>query len=229
MATSTRNAPAFSLRCGESRISEPKRRFVRLPSQMTDLDPTIRQVCYDDSMSTTRSVTAEELLCMGEGKRELILGEVVELTPPGWRHGRIQNRIGRLLDVFTEEAGLGDCVTTEAGYKLTSKPDTVRAPDVAVVKADRVSDSRDRVDYQTFAPDLAVEVISPSDSFTDVESKARMWLDYGAQMVWVVEPDSRRVLIYEPGKDRRDLGEDQTLDAPEILPGFSVPVSRLFP
>ena len=166
---------------------------------------------------------------MGEGKRELILGEVVELTPPGVRHGRIQARMARLLEEFVDRSRLGDFVTTESGYRLRSEPDTVRAPDVAVVSAARVADYEDEIGYLPFAPDLAVEVVSPSDSFADVETKARMWLEHGTRMVWVVEPDSRRVLVYETGKDRRDLALDEVLETGDILPGFSVPVTRLFP
>jgi Uma2 family endonuclease len=196
---------------------------------MTDADPTAREVCYDEPMSSTRPITAEELLRMGEGKRELVLGEVVELTPPGIRHGRIQTQVAHLLKGFVDEAGTDDYVTTESGYKLTFGPDTVRAPDVAVVCAARTADYEDEIGYLPFAPDLAVEVVSPSDSFTDVETKARMWIAHGARLVWVVEPDSRRVLVYERGKDRRDLGEDDVLEAGELLPGFSVTVSRLFP
>lgn len=196
---------------------------------MPDLDPTARIVCYDEPMSSTHHITADELLRMGEGKRELIRGEVMELTPPGVRHGRIQLRVGRLVEEFVDSSGLGHYVTAESGYLLASKPDTVRAPDVAVVTADRVAGFEGEVGYLPLAPDLVVEVVSPNDSFSDVETKARMWLEHGSQVVWVVEPDSRRVLIYELGKHRRDLGDDDTLDAPDILPGFSVQVSRLFP
>ena len=165
---------------------------------------------------------------MGEGRRELILGEVVELTPPGLRHGLIQARITYLLMGFLEGAGIADFVTTESGYQLTFGPDTVRAPDVAVVSAARVTGREEEKGYLPFAPDLAVEVISPSDSFADVETKARMWLEHGARLVWVVEPDSRRVLIYETGRDRRELCEDETLDGGAVLPGFETPVVKLF-
>ncbi len=179
-------------------------------------------------MSSTRAITAVELLSMGEGKRELILGEVVELTPPGMRHGLIQARVTYLLMGFLEGAGIGDFVTTESGYQLTFGPDTVRAPDVAVVSVARAHGHQDEKGYLPFAPDLAVEVISPSDSFADVETEARMWLEHGTRLVWVVEPDSRRVLIYETGRDRRELCEDETLDGGEVLPGFNTPVARLF-
>ena len=165
---------------------------------------------------------------MGEGRKELILGEVVELTPPGVRHGRIQARIARLLEEFVDSSRLGDFVTTESGYRLRSEPDTVRAPDVAVVSAARVADYEDEIGYLPFAPDLAVEVVSPSDSFADVETKARMWLTHGTRIVWVVEPDSRRVLIYEPDRDRRELVEGDDLDGGEVLPGFTVSVAKLF-
>ena len=72
-------------------------------------------------------------------------------------------------------------------------------------------------------------MVSPSDTFREVEERAAMWLSHGARVVWVVEPDSRRVLVYESGKDRRDLTLDEVLETGDILPGFSVPVTRLFP
>ena len=165
---------------------------------------------------------------MGEGKRELVLGEVLELTPPGWRHGLIQARIAHLVRDFVQESATGQFVTTECGFKLTIDPDTVRAPDIAMVSAARAAGFEEEAGYLQLAPDLAVEVVSPSDSFTDVEAKARMWLEHGTRAVWVVDPDSRRVLIYEPGRDRRDLSEEGTLDGGEVLPGFSAPVPRLF-
>ena len=165
---------------------------------------------------------------MGEGRRELILGEVVELNQPGRRHGTIQAEITYLLKAFLRETGCPAEVMTATGYRLTLGPDTVRAPDVAVVSAARAAGHEDVIGYLPFAPDLAVEVVSPSDSFTDVEAKARMWLEHGSRMVWVVEPQSRRVMIYESGRDRRELTEHELLGAGGILPGFSVPVAELF-
>jgi Uma2 family endonuclease len=196
---------------------------------MTDLETDARDVCYDEAMSPTRSVTAEELLHMGEGRRELIRGEVFELTPTGARHGRIQIRIGRLLDEFLERSGLGHVVSSETGFVLAVDPDTVRAPDVAVIQAERFAAHREETGFLHLVPDLAVEVVSPRDTFADVEAKARMWLDHGAGTVWVVEPDSRRVLVYEPGRDRRDVGSDESIELPDLLPGFSETVSRFFP
>jgi Uma2 family endonuclease len=140
----------------------------------------------------------------------------------------IQARIAHLIMGFVHESATGDIVNVESGYKLTVGPDTVRAPDVAVLSAARVAGLEEERGYLGFAPDLAVEVVSPSDSFTEVESKARMWLEHGSRAVWVVEPDSRRVMIHEPGRDRREIGEDGTLDGGEVLPGFRIPVAKLF-
>ncbi len=111
---------------------------------------------------------------------------------------------------------------------MTFGPDTVRAPDVAVVSTARIAGHEQVIGYLPFAPDLAVEVVSPSDSFADVETKARMWLTHGTRIVWVVEPDSRRVLIYELDRDRRELVESGDLDGGDVLPGFKVSVAKLF-
>jgi Uma2 family endonuclease len=178
-------------------------------------------------MSETRLVTAEELLAMGQGRRELILGEVVELSHPGPRHGWITARICRLLDEFVESGDLGP-ICTDTGFRLERDPDTVRAPDVAFIAADRL-EGHDPRKFLPFAPDLAVEVVSPNDFYPAVEAKAAMWIAHGTRAVWVVEPESRRVFVYRPGEPRVDLGADDEIDGGDALPGFTAPVERFFP
>jgi len=177
----------------------------------------------------SRLVTAEELLAMnGDGiRRELIDGEVRTMTPSGFRHGRIALEIARVLGNHVKSERLGVVTAAETGFRLEMGPDMVRAPDVAFVRAER-QPGDDVVGFFDGAPDLAVEVTSPSDSFSDVEEKTQCWLAHGAAQVWNVDPATRRVMVHTPDGTVRDLGPDDTLDGGALLPGFSVKVAALF-
>lgn len=177
-----------------------------------------------------RLMTAEELLNMpDDGRRyELIEGELIELAaPPGTRHGYTQFRIGLRLEQFVGPRGLG-VVMTEAGFLVSTDSDTVRAPDVAFVAADRLPDGDLPAGYLPFAPDLLAEVVSPSDRASDVQEKVHMWLDAGARLVWVAYPSTNSVAAYRSRTDVTIVEGDQPLDGAPVLEGFSIPVSRLF-
>lgn len=181
---------------------------------------------------TTKSklMTADELLNMpDDGRRyELIEGKLIELAPPpGTRHGYTQFRIGLRLEQFVGPRGLG-IVITEAGFLVSANPDTVRAPDVAFVVADRVPEDGLPAGYLPFAPDLLVEVVSPSDRAADVQEKVHMWLDAGSRLVWVAYPSTKSVAAYRSRTDVTVVEGDQRLDGAPVLEGFSIPVSRLF-
>ena len=177
----------------------------------------------------SKLVTAEELLAMnGDGiRRELINGEVRTMTPSGFRHGRIAVTIARFLGNHAERERLGVVTAAETGFRLETTPDMVRAPDVGFIRLERVPEE-DVVGFFDGAPDLAVEVTSPSDSFSDVEEKTQCWLAHGAALVWNVDPATRRVMVHTPDGIIRDLGSDDTIDGGELLPGFSARVSALF-
>jgi Uma2 family endonuclease len=178
-------------------------------------------------MGEMRLVTAEELLVMGEGRREFVEGRVVDLSPEGFRHSVVTARIAsRLLD-FVDKAGAGLVVGPDTGFVLARSPDTVRAPDGAFTSAARL-DGVDLAGYLPFAPDLAVEVVSPDDSFTAVETRARMWLAHGTRIVWVADPGTRRVYVYLADGSRTVHDEDGTLDGGDVLPGLALSVARCF-
>jgi Uma2 family endonuclease len=115
-------------------------------------------------------------------------------------------------------------VFTETGFRLSR--DTVRGPDVSFIRAERTSglDLKKRFE---FAPDLAVEIISPSQTATEIAHKVRQYLQAGS-VVWVVYPDDRTVHVFETSKSARILEADDLLEAPSLLPGFSFRVSELF-
>jgi Uma2 family endonuclease len=178
-------------------------------------------------MLETRLVTAEELLAMGDGRRELIAGRVVEMNPAGYEHGRVAARIAGRLSAFVEPLRLGAVAAAETGFCLARSPDFVRAPDASFVAAARLEgvDTRGNL---PFAPDLAVEVVSPGDTFREVEEKARMWLVHGSRLVWVADPDQRLVFVYRSDGSRAVLGDGESLSGEYVLPSFALPVAACF-
>jgi Uma2 family endonuclease len=181
-------------------------------------------------MSTQlRTMTADELLAMPEDgiRRELVAGELREMTPPGERHGDAAQNINRSLDAHVFARRLGK-VRPEIGYLLKSEPDTVRAPDVSFVQGDRLPAGGPMPGYFRGAPDLAVEVVSPHDRFSEVRAKVREYLAAGTAMVVVVDPEDRTVSVYRPGRDPLDLTESGVIDGEDVLPGWRMPVRDIF-
>jgi Uma2 family endonuclease len=180
----------------------------------------------------TRHTTAEELLRMPDDgfRYELVRGELRKMTPAGNKHGYLALRIASRLERHVEDNGLGKTYAAETGFKLSSDPDTVRAPDAAFVSRARLEEVGEIEGYWPGAPDLAVEVISPSDTHTEVVEKALAWLEAGCRMVLAVDPSRRTVTIYRALDDIRILtGEaDETLDGADVVPGWSLPVAELF-
>jgi Uma2 family endonuclease len=175
-------------------------------------------------------MSAEELLRLpDDGNRyELIAGELVVMSPSRWEHGLIAGQIASLLGAYLLGKNLGRLLVAEPGFILSRDPDTVRVPDVAFVSNERLEQVADPSKFAEVAPDLAVEVISPSDSFSYVEEKARMWLDAGTRMVLLVDPASRTVYVYRGSGRVATLSEQDTLDAAEAVPGWKVPVREFF-
>jgi len=165
----------------------------------------------------------------GEDRLELVRGKVSELSPAGFEHGLIAAALLRMLGNFVSERGLGYVVSTETGFVLARDPDTVRAPDVAFVSAERVAATGLPVGFFDGAPDLAVEVVSPTDASEAVEAKVLDYLEAGSGEVWVVHPARRTVRIAGTRDRSRILRAGDTLDGGEILPGFAVQVEDLFP
>lgn len=182
-------------------------------------------------MTTSRTTyTAEDLMRLSsEGKRyELVKGELVEMAPTGGRHGRVSSRIDRRLGHFVEQHGLGELFAAETGFRLSRNPDTVRAPDVAFVARDRLPSADLPVGFPELAPDLVVEVLSPSDTAVQVQAKVEEWLRAGVRLVWVAYPDTRSVVVYRSLSEVTVLGEGDDLQGDPVLPGFSCPVSEIF-
>ncbi len=176
-----------------------------------------------------RLITAAELLAMPDDdmQYELVNGELIKLPPPDFTHGEIQLTVGGILRDFVRPGRLGR-VTTDAGYLITIDPDTVRSPDVSFVSARRIEPRSRPRGYLPFAPDIAVEVVSPSATGPETRARALMWLEAGSALVWMLFPESRSVTAYHSDGEIMTLGEDDILDAAPVLDGFSVKVSEFF-
>ncbi len=177
----------------------------------------------------TNLMTAEDLLSMpDDGYRyELIRGELIKMAPASHAHGRQASRISMRLGTFVEHNNLGETYAAETGFVLARNPDHVLAPDAAFVRGERADDARDVSGYFPGAPDLAVEVISPSDRYIEVEEKVADWLQSGSLMVIVVNPRNRTVRVHTPG-GVIELTEADTLDGGDVVPGWSMPVADIF-
>jgi Uma2 family endonuclease len=179
-------------------------------------------------MPTIVSVTtAEQLFAANLPHSELVEGELVMMSPAGFDHGRIASRIVAALENFVRPRGLGVVTTAEAGFQVARNPDTVRAPDAAFVRADRVPSGGAKGFFQG-APDLAVEVVSPSDRDADIAAKVQEWLRAGCAIVWVVDPECRLVTVHRSRNEAVVLTELDAVSGGSLLPDFSLPVAEIF-
>lgn len=156
---------------------------------------------------------------------ELVRGVVVREPRPKRRHGRAQVRMAAVLDRWARGAGAE--VTTVSGYVLSEDPATVRGPDVAVVLASRLSEGEIE-GWWHGAPDVVVEVLSPSDTSTAIQQKTLEYLEAGARLVWIVDPAARTVMVFRSDGSARVLREVDELEGEDVLPGFSVPLAEVF-
>jgi Uma2 family endonuclease len=174
-------------------------------------------------------MTGEELLHRPDlNPCELVDGRVVPTMPTGDEHGDVEAELLMRLRDYGKETGRGRAVGGEAGIYIRRNPDTVRAADVLFISKER--DLRPRAKgYFEIAPELVVEVLSPEDRMSRVREKLRDYFSAGVQVVWVVDPTLRRVLIHRSLTDLTVLDDRQILTEEDLLPGFSVAVSDLFP
>jgi Uma2 family endonuclease len=179
-------------------------------------------------MTTRTLITIEEYDALPEKegvKYELNEGELITVAAsPRLLHNRVRDRTGRSLAAFVEEHRLGE-VTMETDFRLSE--DVVRIPDIAFIRAERLPgiDPRKWIEG---APDLAVEVVSPTDDPDDLVLKIQQYLNAGARAVWVLYPEARLAYIYKPGERPEVREPHQSLDDPELLPGFSLPLAQVF-
>jgi Uma2 family endonuclease len=181
------------------------------------------------TMIAQKPLTAEEFWALpeGEGKRELVRGEVVEWMPVGGIHGEVVSELLSRLRNWAK-SGKHGYVATEVGYVVRRNPDGVRAADVSFVRQARIPETGIPEGYWHLEPDLAVEVVSPTETAQEVWEKVSDYLTAGTPLVWVVYPRSRHVMVYTPDGLARTLQGDDVLEHSEVMPGFSVTVNELF-
>jgi Uma2 family endonuclease len=175
-------------------------------------------------------IDARTLLDMrDDGQRyELVEGILRMMSPAGGRHGRVAFSLALVLGTHVRGRKLGLVYAAETGFLLARDPDTVRAPDVAFVARERAVGFDEDQGFVTVVPDLVGEVVSPRDSFSDVEEKVLAWLTAGTRLVIVVDPKTRTVHAYR-GSDRVVvLREGEQLDADDVVPGLKIVVAELF-
>ncbi len=181
-------------------------------------------------MATTTLMTAEELACLPETAEriELVRGEVRRMPPANPEHGRRAATATIVIGSFVRQHGLGEVYTADPGFILGRVPDTVRAPDLAFIRRERIPPVGERErGYWELAPDLVVEVVSPSESADDLQEKVTDYLSAGTRLVWALFARTRTASVYRPDGTVRLLHENDPLDGEDVLPGFSCRVAEL--
>ena len=184
----------------------------------------------EPARDTQMIMTVAEFLAadLPEGKSELVRGEVRMTPPPGAPHGRAATNLIVLLSNYTRQHGLGAVFGESCGYELARFPHTVRAPDASFVRAERLPADGVQPGPFKFAPDLAIEVLSPSTRASDLEEKLHDYTVAGTSLVWIVDPIRRTIMTIASDAPVRWLSEGDTLDGGTVIPGFACPVAEVF-
>jgi Uma2 family endonuclease len=154
-------------------------------------------------------------------------GEVIEMAPANQEHGRVAMSLGSLVHVYAQRHRLGHTYAAETGFVLDEVRQRVLGPDVAFVSQERTTQPP-QPGFFRGAPDLAVEVRSPSQSAREMDTKAEGYLAAGTRLVWIVDPDRRTVTVYRPDRSPEELALEGYLDGYDVLPGFRVAVAAIF-
>lgn len=182
-------------------------------------------------MSTkTHSFSAEDLLLLQDDgfRYELIQGVIRRMTPAGFTHGKIAMRIAAHLLRHVDDQKLGVVCAAETGFKIAENPDTVRAPDVAFVRQERILHIGEPAGFWPGPPDLAIEILSPHDTYAEVNEKVMTWLEAGTLMVIVVNPRNRNLAVYRSLNEINLLTNNDVLQGADVVPGWSLPIALLF-
>ena len=182
-------------------------------------------------MSTeVQLITADELLVMPDDgfRDELIKGELIRKPLRGHINGRVAVNVAAPLYQHVTANNLGIVYAAGTGFLIHQNPDTVRAPDAAFVQQQRVENVGEIQGYWIGAPDLVVEVVTPTDSVGYVEDKIAEWIEAGSRLVWVVSPKMHTVTVYRSLSDIVVLTEKDTLDGGDVVPGFQISIAEIF-
>jgi Uma2 family endonuclease len=181
-------------------------------------------------MVATRQLTAEDVERMGSAgeRHELIDGELRKKEPVSQRHAEIEIELILPLGSHVRANGLGRIYTPDTQFTVLHDPDKILIPDVAFVRAERIPPEEKRWHIAPHAPDLAVEVISPNDTFDEVMRKVDLYQQGGVLLVWLIHPRRRAVIVFPLDQPSYTLREGDVLDGGDVVPGFQLPVAELF-
>jgi Uma2 family endonuclease len=181
-------------------------------------------------MATTRIATVDDLLAIEDDgyQYELVNGEIRRMSPAGGEASKLALGLGARIWNHVVGRQLGDVFGADCTFVLFEEPLTAVAPDVAFVRAHRLPSRSELPRPLHLAPDLAVEVVSPSDTMPQVAKKVRCYLDAGTPLVWVVIPRRKQVMVHRTVGDPITLGVDDELDGGDVLPGFQLKVADIF-
>lgn len=180
-------------------------------------------------MTRAKPITAEDFEKFDpEWRYDLVRGELIPMPPmPGAEHGRIVLSLSAYVSIFVEEHDLGECFAAETRFSIERDPDTVLAPDLAFVAKERLPETLP-TGFLELAPDLILEVRSPSDREKEAEAKMLRWQRACVRLGWEIDPKTRLLTVYRPDRPTYRIGIDDTLTGEDVLPGFSLPLRRLF-
>jgi len=192
--------------------------------------PPVAPIPVQRKLPKEKVWTANDLLALAddENRYELVRGKLIMMTPASTRHGKFAARLVGALVGHIEEQELGQVYTAEPGFELESDPQTIRAPDVAFVRQERIPPEGEPEGFWAIAPDLVIEIISPSETAKMVHEKVADYLRAGTRLLWLVYPASRTVMEYHPPMEARRLTVEDDLDGGDVVLGFRYPLKRLF-
>lgn len=177
-------------------------------------------------------MSAEELLNLPEHpdvRYELSNGKLIEVAGTTIPHGLIVALALWLIDGYARERDLGVTLADGVAYLLRRNPDTVRIPNLSFIAWERVpATGFPEEGYWAGVPDLALEVVSPTDRAEEIHNKVQEYLEAGVVLVWVLWPRRKMVTVHAPGIDGRELRAEEVLDGGRVLPGFTIRVAELF-
>jgi Uma2 family endonuclease len=182
-------------------------------------------------MAATRLYTAADLYEMEDGPQGqqyyIIDGDLFEdASAP--ISSNIEARLSGYLFMHVQPRGLGELLSADGAYILHENPDTILIPDISFIRADRFPPRNERMRYFRFAPDIAIEVLSPSNRRAEIDRKLGIYRDAGVPLVWLVDPLKQTVTVFAADAKPRTLGATDTLDGGDVLPDFTLPLAQLF-
>jgi Uma2 family endonuclease len=189
----------------------------KLPNAMARRDTIPRDITFEDAAA----LDPEEFLA------ELEEGRLVPVSRGTWRHGRITGKVYFVLELYARAHPGWVVATADPGSKLRRDPDTLRGPDVGMIRAEREPTGRGANGWLDGAPDLVVEVKGDDATLAELERKAAEYLAAGARLVWVVDPDDELVIALTSNR-RRVVSRHEPLDAGDLLPGFTCNLDEIF-